>query len=110
MKRKEATEPIYGTRVLFLLGGTLKDACKVATRWLKREEPLQYDGNRGMAFRGKESNYVLWVEKPTDYATLAHEAGHIAIWVMGHVEIPITENSDEPFTYYLGWLMREALK
>lgn len=45
-----------------------------------------------------------------DVVTLVHEINHIAIYTLGYVGLPITDESSEAFTYVVDYLLREAIK
>jgi hypothetical protein len=44
-----------------------------------------------------------------DIAILAHEATHLAIMIYERIKTPVDSNTDEPFAYYVGFLVRESL-
>lgn len=51
----------------------------------------------------------IWVKKKTDYPTLAHECLHASNWTLGRAGWEPQLWNDEPQTYLMTNLMRQAL-
>lgn len=114
MKRKEAAEPIYGTKVLFLFGGTERESSDAAVEWVQSTfgETINPDDSeaQGRTFDDGKGHFVLWIKSDGDYASLTHEIVHAGIAAMAHIGHAINRDSDEPLAYYCDWLMKEALR
>jgi hypothetical protein len=53
---------------------------------------------------------VIWLHpQRAGIAILAHELLHAVSWVLNAKGLPLTDASEEAYTYYLEWLMRESL-
>ncbi len=113
MNRIEACDPIYGTKVLFLLGGTAEAGLSAAKTWLAKcgqEIPtVSVMDCRGRSFRSENGHFVAWVKKPHDIITLFHEIIHIGVWAMTHIGMEVNDQTDEAMAYYCDWLARQAL-
>ena len=114
MKRKEASEPIYGTRVLFLFGGTERESSDAAVEWMQSEcgencEPDESESS-GRVFESGKGHFVVWVKDPGDFSALTHEIIHTGVRAMDHIGHPIAKGTDEPLAYYCDWLTSEAIK
>jgi hypothetical protein len=111
VKRHEATEPIYGTRVLFLLGGKSSEAAQAAQKWMFRKEPFDdARDDRGCSYRDDNGHFAIWLRCASDISTLAHEAAHVGIWLMERIGLTINSETDEAFAYYVDWLVREGMR
>ena len=113
MKRKEASEPIYGTRVLFLFGGTERESSDAAVEWMGSQgETIEPDDSeaKGRIFDSGKGHFVIWIKQDGDYSSLTHEITHAGVAAMAYIGHAITRESDEPMAYYNDWLMKEALR
>ena len=45
-----------------------------------------------------------------DVAVLAHEAAHAAVWLFDSIEEEVCPQHDEPFAYFVGFIVRETLE
>lgn len=113
MKRREVTEPVFGTKLLFLFGGKQSEAAKSAQKWMQEcgTNPGTFKSEEdcdGYSFTSGLGHYCIWIEDHSDTGTLAHEASHIAIWMMERFSTPINDQTSEPFARYVGWIVREG--
>ncbi len=112
-------DPIYGMPYTLLLGSR-----EEASRWLMRR--VKNDAEVGLEkfeyasavtwfleFDDETKRLVLWFPAPFDHEhlpSLAHEAFHAVSYTMDAVGLPLDEEHDEAYAYYLGWVFRECLK
>ena len=65
-------------------------------------------------FTDPDGNLVLWfrnISRSTeDISTISHECLHATIRIMDAVHIPLTEDSEEAFTYQLDFLTSQIFK
>lgn len=65
-------------------------------------------------FTDPDGNLVLWfrnISRSTeDISTITHECLHATIRIMNAVHIPLTEDSEEAFTYQLDFLTSQIFK
>lgn len=113
LRRWQWVDPIYDMSVFLLRGPG-----EPARRWINRritDEDYQgtfaqgkmvfYSGPRGTAL-------IIWL--PSNWtpktsaclATLAHECVHGAVAVLQHRGLKLSDESEEAFSYYVGWLFR----
>lgn len=50
---------------------------------------------------------VFWINPDADAPVVAHEALHAVCWFMKEKGMPLGDDSQEAYTYYLEWLLRE---
>lgn len=108
--RCEIEEPIYRSRILFLVGGDELAADAEAREWFKmrgestQEADVDSKGASGRTFRGTNRHFVVWRDDITDKGTMAHELIHVGVAVLCDVGIPINEETDEALAYYIDWM------
>lgn len=113
LHRKEASEPIYKSVILFLVGGDAATAQEEAWEWFKEKGVKLVDAPfegvaGGLMICGTERHFVIWREQMTDKGTMVHEINHAAIALFEDVGIPINRANDESFTHYTDWLADEC--
>jgi hypothetical protein len=111
--RNEATDPIFHSVILFIVGGSADNADRLAQEWFKSKEVeslTEYDhkGAGGLTFYGSERHYAVWREDITDLPIMAHELSHVAIALFEDVRIPINKATDEVFGHYMEWLAKNC--
>lgn len=113
MKTRRIPNPLYGGRVVLVLGSD-----EELTEWLVREHTeLEWDGYDGLFFSvldKRQLTYYVLVSTRTQgshrAATLAHELMHLTFAVMRSAEVLYSEDSEEAFTYYFGAIFESAAK
>jgi hypothetical protein len=55
-------------------------------------------------------DWVLWINKKTNYESLSHELLHLTFNTMKRAGVTLSDDSEEAFTYLFGYYMRESLK
>lgn len=61
---------------------------------------------------GHEADYICIVHKGKwidELAALSHEALHHVCHAFRSARLPLTEDSEEAYTYYLGWIVTQCL-
>lgn len=113
MKRREVTEDLFGSSVLILVGGTEAKAHETAKVWLATKgvgcDDLPPGESAARTWRTSEGMSAIWLSKRSP-SLAAHEASHVAVSVMDWIGHEIKPGTDEPVSYYIGWLVGEALK
>lgn len=72
-------------------------------------EGLAGKGGRACLIRDTPSGdvAVFWFASTSDTAVIAHEALHAVYWILKRKGLTLDEPSEEAYTYYLEWLVRE---
>lgn len=56
-------------------------------------------------------NLLIWLEElPTDgvsHGVMSHEIFHAAVAILRRVNMPLTQDSEEAFSYLVGWITRK---
>lgn len=50
---------------------------------------------------------VFWIAAHADVSVIAHEAFHATYWILKRKGLSLDESSEEAYTYFLEWLVRE---
>jgi hypothetical protein len=61
------------------------------------------DGHSGLISLVKSSGAIA------EICALLHEVVHCAVYTFGKIGIPITDNNEEPFCYYVESIMHQCL-
>lgn len=116
-KCKIATIPIilYHKTLIVAIGDFDKDAiaehikdkeCK--KDFLKSVEKGDISAYDGLVVNIGYGNNVLWVQSlvnnPDDIGTLAHEAFHVTYDILKRVGIPLSNDSEEAYSYLIGYI------
>jgi hypothetical protein len=117
MIAKRLPPDVYNRAITFLYG-TLDD---INAR-LRRECPDEFEelrvsllGHYKMYIHsgGYEADYLCVVRTGTrdeQFAVLTHEAFHLVGHALRNAGIPLTEDTEEAYTYYLQWITRHCLR
>lgn len=106
-------DPIYNAEFLFQAGGSLEAVIKKYAKWLDIEVPDTKDHPRREGhFCASETHKggVIWVKDLRSVNSLAHECLHATYHIMKNMGIMLNDNSEEAYSYYLGWLVETILK
>ena len=81
-----------------VLGGSAEQCEDIFHKKFKLDLEVD-DEARGQAFFNPNAAWLIWVKSPNDFAALAHEALHIAMWVLRNRGVGFAPASDEAFCY-----------
>ena len=114
---------VFDAQVLIAMGATESDI----TNFIKKNsevepsaeflEMLQIDQNdsqMGRSIFDSETNWkILWLrhypKTPYEYGILAHEASHIAHFILENMGVEWSAENDEVVCYTVGYIVKEAL-
>jgi hypothetical protein len=104
--------------LVYLVNIVLVVGCKVeAVKLLKKEYKvdLDFEGEFATGFTNMiNGNVFIWLEKfdksPSAYSDFVHEMFHATTYVLGSRDVKFKTHNDEPYAYYLGFLIRQFLE
>lgn len=106
-------DPIYGFHYLVQVGGDLNQQIAHFSKhlgvdsWQVQENPNRY--GHFFAYRGRK-NGGLWFRTPKRPEVVAHECFHATSYAFECLELPLKEDTEEVFAYYLQWMVAEVVK
>lgn len=99
---------IFGSaRCTVVAGETLADAWALARAAWPNIDKSHDPGDEACTIEVDDRAVVL-VARDVDVATFAHEALHVAAWVLRSRDMPFSYENEEGVAYLLGWVMRHA--
>lgn len=103
-------DPIYGSVIHFYSGGAFSGA----RDWFKKLTNIDAEGelddtDEG-AIYGMHKTYIVYFKKRPSISTLAHEALHLTHSVLQDSGLRLSNESEEAYAYFLGWLTSELSK
>lgn len=123
MRFKKFKEPVYGSNYCFIFDVVdikkvpefLKKNDKKIYKWYIAQDNLKEDKDFAGRTIGEGSNYLILLKKEKDYnytvSVLVHELLHCMFFVFGERGVEIQDGgNNEHCTYYLDYLVYEALK
>lgn len=123
MIRRRLPQCVYNRAVTFLYGTTDE-----LNAYMKKLFPTEWNGINVQCQghwcvrerNGFEADFIMLAKRtprvsPLAYRThlmgvLAHETLHCASYTLRHAGIEHTQETEEAYTYYQGWLMRECAR
>lgn len=105
-------DPIYGAHIIVIINKDQDDAIKLFKQ--KYSEDIEIDTDMdGYTFMNPGKATCVWLKKfnntVEDYVTLVHELHHATGFILNYNGVKFDTFNDEPFTYYLSFLVREFL-
>lgn len=111
LHKKVVPVPLYGGVLVILLSNSPEKVAKYLPRFddefvFAHAIYEDYRGKRGY-FCALNFNYPNYPMSP---GTIAHEAGHLAMYVCESVGVELQHDNPEPYTYLVGWFADELHK
>lgn len=105
MKRLAVNLDIWQWQGTVVTGGTA-ETFKELLRDCKLEPGSITEFAAGASHIEEGVPWFIWVEKPDDFETLAHEALHVTFYVLGSRGLEHCEASEEAYTYTMDAITR----
>lgn len=101
---------MYRVDFLFFIGWKKQTFINYAEKHYDEVMHLPGTGYCRMMSYKNRCTVLIWTEKKTAHDVLAHECLHAVNWVLERAGVKLDPRNDEPQTYFLGNLVRQALK
>lgn len=114
VRTKKIKIPIYAVDrdILIVYGGNSDEADREVSR--RTKYPVQRDEDHlvsGCTYRHQNGwPMAIYVHSLKDHPTIAHEALHATYSICNFVGIPLSDSSEEAYTYLLEYIIREIEK
>lgn len=123
MIRRRLDWDVYNRAITFLYGTTDEVNAYMKKVFPKDWDPIGVQCNGHWCVRernGYEADFIILIKRrrqtsmrvwrTNELAVLAHEAFHCASHILRHAGIPHIQETEEVYTYYQGWLMRQCAR
>jgi hypothetical protein len=108
-------DPVYKFGFLAVRGGLWADAARRFARAIGEPPDPHWGAEVNVDGRFSDcpphQDGLLWFSDKAGAGVIAHECFHAAMCVFACAgALPLTAGNDEPFAYYLEWLVREVTR
>lgn len=97
-------DPIFGRNFYAVVGKPQKVYCAALKRLFNYESAVEHDHSGYFQVLETEDKEVGTLWSCDSSSTLMHECLHATFWTMREVGVPLTEASEEAYTYYQEFL------